>query len=217
MPVNKKVSTRSGKLAGAKAFSEETVAADPLVQFLSWFSEAARSVKTEVNAMCLSTVGANGRPSSRMVLLKAMDGRGFVFFTCYDSRKGREISENPSVAANFFWKEMERQVRITGKVKKLSREESREYFASRPSESRISAAISPQSQVIPDRAWLERRKTELLKSLDQPENIPLPSNWGGYRIFPDEVEFWQGGEHRLHDRILYKRKGQDWTISRLAP
>lgn len=152
-----------------------------------------------------------------MVLLKAVDGRGFVFFTCYESRKGWEISENPRVAANFFWKELERQVRITGKVKKVSRAESREYFLSRPPESRISAAISPQSQVIPGRAWLERKKTELLKLLDKPEDILLPSNWGGYRIFPDEVEFWQGGEHRLHDRILYKRKGQAWIISRLAP
>ena len=217
MPLKKKVPTRTRKPAGTQVFSELTVAADPMVQFLSWFSDAARSVKTEVNAMCLSTAGANGRPSSRMVLLKAMDGRGFVFFTCYDSRKGREISENPRVAATFFWKELERQVRITGKVKKVSREESREYFASRPPESRISAAISPQSRVIPDRAWLERRQKELLMSLDQPENIPLPANWGGYRILPDEVEFWQGGEHRLHDRILYKRKGQAWTISRLAP
>jgi pyridoxamine 5'-phosphate oxidase len=200
-----------------KDFSEETVASDPMLQFATWFSDAAKSAKTDVNAMCLSTASANGRPSARMVFLKAVDGRGFVFYTCYESRKGKEISQNPYAAATFFWQGPERQVRITGKVRKVSREESLAYFLTRPLESRVSAAISPQSRSIPDRAWLERKKSELLQSINGSENVPLPPNWGGYRLVPDAIEFWQSGEHRLHDRIVFKKRGKTWAISRLAP
>ena len=200
-----------------KSFNESGVAADPVMQFLAWFAEAAKAVKEEVNAMCLSTAGKGGRPSGRMVLLKEVDYRGFVFYTSYASRKGEEIGENPRVAATFFWKELERQVRITGKAKKITARESRAYFDTRPLESRVSAAISPQSKPIPNRRWLEKKRDALLKTLNGRDDVPMPSDWGGYRIVPDEIEFWQGREFRLHDRILYQKKGKSWKISRLAP
>ena len=200
-----------------KELSEKTADKDPFRQFARWFSEAARTVTTEVNAMCLATADAKGRPSARMVLLKEVDPSGFVFFTSYESRKGREISDNPHVAATFFWKELERQVRITGRVRKVTIARSEAYFRSRPQESQVSAAVSPQSQVIPDRNFLEKRKNELLKSVGKNGEIPMPGNWGGFIIIPETMEFWQGREHRLHDRILYKKGRKGWTLSRLAP
>ena len=213
-PDNLKPSTAMKK---SKVFSEENVDPDPFAQFATWFAEAAKKVMQDVNAMCLATATPAGIPSARIVLLKEVDWRGFVFFTNYESQKGREIGSNPHVAATIHWKELDRQVRITGKVRKVSRKESEAYFNSRPLESRLSTAVSPQSSVIPGRSYLEQKKKELLSSLADPEKIICPENWGGYRIVPARIEFWQGREHRLHDRIVYVRKGKEWLIRRLAP
>jgi pyridoxamine 5'-phosphate oxidase len=195
----------------------DNVALDPFAQFTAWFAEAATVVVNDVNAMCLATADHRGRPSARIVLLREVDWRGLVFYSNYESRKGREIETNPFAAATFHWKELERQVRFTGKVKKISRRESEAYFYSRPFESRVSAAISPQSKIIPGRSYLEMKKAELLRSLSDPGNLPCPVNWGGYRLEPNEVEFWQGREHRLHDRIVYTKRGKKWIIRQLAP
>jgi pyridoxamine 5'-phosphate oxidase len=197
--------------------SETGVRKDPFTQFMEWFGEAEGVVTGDLNAMCLATATLQGRPSSRIVLLREVDFRGFVFYTNYDSRKGKEISANPYVSAVIHWKELERQIRITGKVKKVSRQESESYFESRPLQSRISAAVSPQSRVIPGRKFLESAREQFIAELKDPGHVPCPENWGGYRIVPDEIEFWQGREFRFHDRIVYRRKGKQWIIRRLAP
>jgi pyridoxamine 5'-phosphate oxidase len=215
--LKQKITARPGKKKEQNFLSEEKVAPDPFQQFAAWFSDAAKVVAPDVNAMCLATADHKGRPSARMVLLREVDWRGLVFYTNYDSRKGRELAENPHAAATFHWKELKRQVRFTGKVKKVTRKESEAYFDSRPPGSRISAAISPQSAVIPGRSFLEKKKLELERLLTDPFNVPCPANWGGYRLIPAEIEFWQEGEHRLHDRIVYTKKGKTWTIRRLAP
>ena len=167
--------------------------------------------------MTLVTASSNGQPSARIVLLKEFDQRGFVFFTNYESRKGQELAENPQAALLFCWLELERQVRIEGRVERVSAEESLEYFQSRPKGSQIGAWASPQSRAIPGREVLEEKIQELTARYQNEEVLPLPPNWGGYRLRPQQVEFWQGRENRLHDRILYTHTGADWRLDRLAP
>nr|WP_295922221.1 pyridoxamine 5'-phosphate oxidase [uncultured Dyadobacter sp.] len=189
---------------------------DPLKQFRLWFDEVVNAGISEANAMLLSTV-SDGRPSGRIVLLKDLDENGFSFFTNYDSKKGREMEDNPQVALTFFWKELQRQVRIEGRIVKTSEAESSAYFAIRPRGSQIGAWASAQSEAIPDRAFLER-KTEELVSQFEGQPVPRPEHWGGYRVIPDYIEFWQGRPSRLHDRLAYtKEVDGEWKIERLAP
>lgn len=192
------------------------VLADPIEQFKVWLQESIDSAINEPTAMVLSTA-VNNIPSSRVVLLKDIKEGGFVFFTNYSSHKGNEMAQNQHVALNFFWPELERQVRIVGKVKKSSEALSEEYFNSRPANSRVGAWSSPQSSIIPNRAWLEDKEKELtLKFKDQ--EIPRPAHWGGYVVKPTLIEFWQGRPSRLHDRIQYSLdSNKGWLINRLAP
>ncbi len=197
------------------ALDEADVDPDPLRQFAAWF-EAARSADiTEPNAMALATADAQGRPSSRMVLLKGADARGFTFFTNFESRKGRDLTANPRASLLFWWDKLHRQVRIDGSVETVAAEEADSYFHSRPYGSRIGAAASPQSRVIASRAELEQRFRII--EAEHPESPPRPPNWGGYRVVPDRFEFWQGRESRLHDRLVYAPDGQSWRVERLAP
>jgi pyridoxamine 5'-phosphate oxidase len=196
------------------------VAPDPVAQFDKWLHEALAAQLPEPTAMSLATVDAEGRPSSRIVLLKGCDARGFVFFTNYASRKGRELAGNPHAALLFHWIELERTVRIEGRVARVSAEESDTYFASRPLGSRIGAVASPQSERIPDRAWLEQRVAEA--EARHGTTVPRPEHWGGYRLAPERLEFWQGRRSRLHDRLRYVRSAagegsSGWSIERLAP
>lgn len=194
----------------------ESVHDDPIEQFKQWLDEAITSNIEEPTAMILATCGSDLQPSVRVVLLKAVDHSGFEFFTNYLSRKGRQIHENQQVAATFFWKELERQVRIEGTAEKLPPDESDRYFASRPVESRFGAAASPQSQVIPGREFLENKISEL-KAKYPGDDVPRPENWGGYKIKPVRIEFWQGRENRLHDRIVFQKQNETWILERLAP
>ena len=187
---------------------------EPIILFQQWLSQAI-TYSNDANAFVLSTVNSNGVPSSRVLLLRDATEKGFSFFTNYSSRKSQEIEVNPNVCMNFFWPEMERQVRINGSISRLSEQESDDYFNSRPYESRIGAWCSPQSQVIESREVLENKIQELKKKY--PNEVPRPENWGGYTIVPNEIEFWQGRASRLHDRFLYKKEGENWTINRLAP
>ncbi|SDC81320.1 Pyridoxamine 5'-phosphate oxidase [Algoriphagus faecimaris] len=193
----------------------EDVLNDPLSQFRNWMKEAMKSEVLEVNAMTLSTLSLDGFPNARIVLLKEVD-HGFVFFTNYESEKGQELSKNPFAALTFFWAELERQVRVTGKVERISGKESDDYFFSRPVGSQIGAWTSPQSQKIGSREVLDQRLKET-ETRFASEQISRPPFWGGFRLIPNKVEFWQGRPSRLHDRILYEAKETDWQISRLAP
>lgn len=199
------------------SLQEKDVATDPITQFGTWWQEATRSEIDEVNAMTLATASADGIPSARIVLLKGYDENGFVFFTNYQSYKGKQIEENPRACLVFFWKELERQVRITGLIEKVSPQESDDYFHSRPEGSQIGALVSPQSTVIANREILEQRETALRNAFEG-KIIPRPEHWGGYRVRPLIVEFWQGRPSRLHDRIQYSlEEGGQWIIERLAP
>jgi pyridoxamine 5'-phosphate oxidase len=197
--------------------SEADLLTDPLAQFQRWFDEAQRAELAEPNAMSLTTVSADGQPSSRIVLLKHVDARGFTFFTNYEGQKGVEIAANPRVGLLFYWAELERQVRITGRANQVSREESESYFRRRPRLSRLAAWVSRQSTKIPGRAVLEA-ELQRLEARYPGEDIPLPPYWGGYLVTPHELEFWQGRPNRLHDRLRYRRDGDaPWRIERLAP
>lgn len=196
--------------------SEEHVDKDPFEQFGRWMDEAIAAEVPEPTAMCLSTANSDGRPSSRMVLLKGFDSDGFVFYTNYNSHKGRELAENPFAAITFFWPELERQIRITGCTSKVSAEESDEYFKSRPYTSRLGAWASDQSEPIESKTVLVTKAAKLAIKYAA-GSVPRPPHWGGYRIVPDTIEFWQGRPSRLHDRICYTLKDSEWTIVRLSP
>ncbi len=199
------------------SLDEATSMEHPMDQFTIWWNDAIESNIDEVNAFVLSTVKANGAPASRVVLLKGYTPEGFVFFTNYDSAKGSQVEAHPHVAMNFFWKELERQVRITGTIKKVSKEESETYFHSRPIGSQLGAWSSPQSRIIPDRAFLEDLVAENTEKFKE-GIIPLPPDWGGYIIHPTEIEFWQGRSSRLHDRLQYSlHDNGHWVKVRLAP
>ena len=196
--------------------SKEHVDQDPFVQFGHWMDEAIAASAAEPTAMCLSTSNTDGRPSSRMVLLKGFDKDGFVFYTNYNSHKGRELAENPFAAITFFWPELERQVRITGRTSKVSAEESDEYFKSRPYTSRLGAWASNQSEPIESKTVLVTRAAKLAIKYAA-GSVPRPPYWGGYRVVPDAIEFWQGRPSRLHDRICYELSEASWRIRRLSP
>jgi pyridoxamine 5'-phosphate oxidase len=199
------------------SLSESDVDADPIVQFTRWFEQALAGEITEPNAMTVATATRDGIPSARMVLLKGFDERGFVFYTNYESQKGRELAENPVAALVFHWVELHRQVRVAGVVERVSAEESDAYFQSRPRGSRLGAWVSHQSAVLTGREELEVRLAALVAQYGEGE-IPLPPYWGGYRVIPASVEFWQGRPSRLHDRLRYSRQPDDsWRIERLSP
>jgi pyridoxamine 5'-phosphate oxidase len=200
-----------------ESLSESDVQPDPIAQFNKWFQEALDSSLPEPNAMTLATADKLGRPSARTVLLKSYDHAGFVFYTNYESKKGAELAENPYAALLFTWLELERQIRIEGTVTRVTEAESTAYFQSRPKGSQIGAWASPQSRVIPGRAVLEQNVAALLAQYADAEVLPKPAHWGGYLVQPELIEFWQGRESRLHDRIQYRLENGAWTIERLAP
>ncbi len=196
---------------------EQDLHPDPVQQFRRWFEAALGAGLHEPNAMTLATADASGAPSARIVLLKGYDSRGFVFYTSYTGRKAREMEENPQAALVFYWGELERQVRLEGEVSRVSEEESEDYFATRPEGSRIGALVSEQSEAVENRAILEERQREVEREYAG-RGIPRPEDWGGYRLTPRRVEFWQGRESRLHDRLLYTADGSGgWEITRLQP
>ncbi|MCY0955085.1 pyridoxamine 5'-phosphate oxidase [Streptomyces sp. H27-S2] len=199
---------------------ERSLAGDPMAQFARWFQQAADAHLFEPNAMVVSTSTSDGRPSSRTVLLKQFDERGFVFFTNYGSRKGRELAENPHVALLFPWHPIARQVVVTGTAARIGRDETAAYFRSRPHGSQLGAWASEQSSVIASRAELDHRYAELAARYPEGEQVPVPPQWGGLRVTPDAVEFWQGHENRLHDRLRYARDAAPsgaWHVERLCP
>jgi len=202
--------------ANSQSLDEASIAHDPIAQFGEWYERALAVEKPLPHAVALATATRGGHPSARMVLLKGFDTRGFVFFTNYRSRKGQELARNGRATLLFYWGSLERQVRIDGRVTKVARRESDDYFATRPRGSQLSAWASPQSEPLPDRGTIEQRMSELARRY--PDQVPRPAHWGGYRLTPEVIEFWQGREDRLHDRILYRRtRGGRWKIKRLAP
>lgn len=201
-----------------RSFSEQEAHPNPFKQFEIWFEEAVRSQVNEPNAMHLSTVGADGRPRGRMVLLKGLEENRFIFFTNYNSHKGQELAHNPYAALTFFWAELERQIRIEGKVEKVDTQYADAYFRSRPRGAQIGAWVSAQSQIIPGRHYLEQQIQDWEKKFAEVEDIPRPPYWGGYALCPDYMEFWQGRPNRLHDRLCYRLiADSNWQISRLSP
>jgi len=197
------------------ALGEADVAGTPLAQFDKWFKEALKAELPEPNAMTLATCDSQARPSARIVLIKEYDERGFVFFTNYESHKAQDLTANNRASLLFFWPELERQIRIQGRVEKVSAAASDDYYRSRPLASRIGAWASPQSQVLPSRTALEARVSAF--EAEYGENPPRPAHWGGYRVVPQVMEFWQGRRDRLHDRIQYRLNNGEWKIERLAP
>jgi len=198
------------------ALRRADLAADPLMQFKAWMDQALAAELTDATAMALATADADGRPSNRIVLLKEFSSAGFTWFTDYRSRKGADLQANPHAALLFYWREFERQVRISGAVEKLSREDSASYFATRPQDSRLAAAASHQSAAVNDRQVLEQAVVTLAQQYPD-GNVPLPEQWGGYRLVPASFEFWQGREGRLHDRFSYVLQAGRWQIERLQP
>ena len=201
---------------GQLSLSEENIHLCPFVQFKQWFSDVLNTEKNDPTSMVLSTVDSQGHPDSRVVLLKGIDNEAFVFYTNYQSKKSLQIQHNPHVALNFYWPSLARQVRIRGKIDKISSAESDAYFASRPFASQCSTIISRQSSAIDSRAELEHALNELIANSQQ-ETIMRPIHWGGYQVMPDEIEFWQGRDSRLHDRIHYYHEQGQWRHRRLAP
>ena len=200
-----------------KKLSEKKAEADPMKQFAKWWKQAVESKIDEVNAMTLATASSDGIPAARIVLLKGVEENGFIFFTNYESFKGQQLSENPKACLVFFWKELERQVRITGLVEKISTAASDAYFHSRPAASQVGAIASPQSRIIENREWLDAHYKGLRKQLKE-ETIQRPEHWGGYIVKPVIIEFWQGRPSRLHDRLQYSlEENGKWKIERLAP
>ena len=200
----------------ASFLDEQHIHSDPLYQFRDWLNQSIKAGIDEPNAMVLSTSDFDGNVSARLVLLKGIENDGFVFFTNHDSRKGRQLKINPKAALTFYWHAFERQIRVEGKVSKISRKDSVDYFNSRPFDSRVSASVSPQSATIPDRSFLESMREGFILDL---QGLPpvCPVNWGGYRLKPAMIEFWQGRTFRLHDRIRYRKHGKQWIVERLAP
>lgn len=199
------------------ALDVKSVSKEPISQFNKWFDEAIAAQVPEPNAMNLATVNETGRPASRIVLLKGVEDNKFVFYTNYQSRKGRELEQNPSCSLNFFWPELERQVRIEGVASRIDEKRSERYFQSRPRGSQVGAWASPQSTLISDRSLLEERVKQIEKKYKGVELLPKPNQWGGFEIDPLMIEFWQGRQSRLHDRILYTKDDGVWKINRLAP
>jgi pyridoxamine 5'-phosphate oxidase len=195
--------------------SEAEAHADPFAQFERWFKDALAASLPLANAMTLATVSAEGKPDARVVLLKGVEGGGFVFYTNYGSRKGRQLAAKPEACLVFLWTQLERQIRIEGHVEKVSAKESEAYFLSRPVGARRSALASAQSEIVADRSFLESRVKKITEQYG--DNPPRPSHWGGYRVVPARIEFWQGRENRLHDRLTYTARGGAWAIERLAP
>lgn len=200
----------------SRALNEADADTDPIRQFSTWFAEAVKAELLDANAMTLATVSTAGDPAARIVLLKGFDDSGFVFFTNYESAKGRDLAAHPRACLLFFWRELERQVRITGAIEKVTQAESDEYFHSRPFESQVGAWASAQSTTVASRALLDARYAKL-KAEYAGQVVPLPPFWGGYRVAANRMEFWQGRTSRLHDRLLYTREAGDWTRSRLSP
>ena len=201
----------------AASLSESDIFENPFMQFDKWFSDALNAKVLEPNAMCLATATETGLPTARIVLLKEFDEKGFVFYTNYDSEKGKTLLQNPVAAVVFFWGDLERQIRIEGVVEKVNETESDAYFKVRPKGSQFGAIISQQSTVIPDRGYLEEKLEKLEKKYADKE-VERPKNWGGYRVIPNKIEFWQGRRNRLHDRLVYlHQKDGLWKIVRLAP
>jgi pyridoxamine 5'-phosphate oxidase len=201
----------------AEGLAEDDLEPDPYAQFARWFEQAAESGLHEPNAMIVSTADARGRPSSRTVLLKRYDARGFVFFTNHGSRKGREIAENPYVSLLFPWHGVARQVIVGGRAERIGRDETAAYFRTRPHGSQLGAWASEQSATVASREELDRLYAELTARYPEGEDVPAPPHWGGYRVVAETVEFWQGRENRLHDRLRYVRTGSGWTVERLCP
>jgi len=199
-----------------KELTEDEVFADPFKQFEKWFGEALKIDGVEANAMFLGTCSLKGIPSVRTVLLKHFDEKGFVFYTNYSSRKGNDLKENPNASILFYWKELERQVRVEGFTEKVTRVESEEYFNLRPFESRIAALTSKQSSILKNRDELEKKFNELKEEYEG-ATVPRPEYWGGYRLAPIKIEFWQGRQNRMHDRILFSKEKDQWKILRLSP
>lgn len=199
-----------------QALTEQDAASNPFEQFTKWWHEVLNAQIDEVNAMILSTADASGKPHARVVLLKGYDNNGFVFFTNYNSHKGKQLSENPFASILFFWKELERQIRIEGTIQKIDTAQSDAYFKSRPAGSKIGAWASPQSTVIPDRKLIEQNFLDYEEKFGT-DNIPRPEHWGGYVVQPNLFEFWQGRSSRLHDRLQYRLENNEWILERLAP